>query len=172
MPLRRIEQTSKTLLIEEFCASDDKPDLYTILRNEDVKQKSEFHSLIEEKLEVRSFEEFISKFMPSVWEWMEQTGDSTCPVRFCYSLEKPSHAPHAHEIELSKNEFYNMVMELYSQKGISGSSNLEFDYSRVAELLSPKKVMENAKQLRKDLQYNYEKMIGLGESAKTEINEC
>lgn len=170
MPLSRIKQTSKLLLMEEFCTADDKPDLYTLLRNEDVRLKSEFYSLIEEKLEVRSFEEFVSKFMPSVWEWTETDGNGS--FRFCYSLEKPSGNQDAHELDLSKNEFYNMVMELYSQKGTSGSSNLDYSYDRVAELLAPQKVMENAKQLRKDLQYNYEKMNKLGEGAKMEINEC
>ncbi len=170
MPLSRIKQTSKLLLMEEFCTADDKPDLYTLLRNEDVRLKSEFYSLIEEKLEVRSFEEFVSKFMPSVWEWTET--DENGSFRCCYSLEKPSGNQYAHELDLSKNEFYNMVMELYSQKGTSGSSNLDFSYDRVAELLAPQKVMENAKQLRKDLQYNYEKMNKLGEGAKMESNEC
>lgn len=172
MPLRRIRQTSKTLLLEEFCSSESVPDLYTILRNEDVEQKSEFNRSIEDNLEVRSYEEFVNKFMPSVWEWMEQSQDPSCPVKFCYSLEKPDGISQAHEMKLSNNEFYAMVMDLYSKKGTSGNSNLEFDYTRVSELLSPSKVMENAKQLRKDLQYNYNKMLELGESAKAEKNEC
>ena len=172
MPLRRIRQTSKTLLLEEFCSSESVLDLYTILRNEDVEQKSEFNRSIEDNLEVRSYEEFVNKFMPSVWEWMEQSQDPSCPVKFCYSLEKPDGISQAHEMKLSNNEFYAMVMDLYSKKGTSGNSNLEFDYTRVSELLSPSKVMENAKQLRKDLQYNYNKMLELGEGAKAEKNEC
>lgn len=173
MPLRRIKQTSKLLLIEEFCTSESVPDLYTLLRNEDVTQKEEFFNLIEQKLEVSSYEEFVKKFMPSVWEWMEPSDDPIRKINFCYSLEKPMNIPQAHEMKLSSNEFYNMVMDLYTRKGTSGDSNLEFDYSKVAELLSPKKVMENAKQLRKDLYYNYNKMLELGEgSAKSERNKC
>lgn len=172
MPLRRINQTSRTLLLEEFCSSEAVPDLYTMLRNEDVEQKGEFNRQIEENLEVRSYEEFVAKFMPSVWEWMEKSQDPSCPVKFCYSLEKPDGISQAHEMKLSSNEFYAMVMDLYSKKGTSGDSNLEFDYTRVSELLSPSKVMENAKQLRKDLQYNYNKMLELGEGAKEEKNEC
>lgn len=170
MPLRAIKQTSKTLLIEEFNSS--KPNLYTLLRSEDVEQKSQFYTLIENTLEVKSYDEFVKEFMPSVWEWTEQSGNSGNPVEFHYSLEKPDWIPNAHEMSLNNNEFYNMIMDLYSKKGASGESNLEFDYSRVAELLSPKKVLENAKQLRKDLQYNYDKMIALGEGSKTEKNEC
>ena len=129
MPLQRIKQTSKVLLLEEFSTSGDVPDLYTMLRNEDVKQKSEFFTSIEKKLEVRSYEEFVEKFMPTVWEWLEQSTDPACPVKFCYSLEKPMGNVNAHEMKLSSNEFYNMVMDLYSKKGVSGESNLEFDYS-------------------------------------------
>lgn len=172
MPLRKIKQTSKMLLIEEFCTSDNVPDLYTILRNEDIEQKSEFFDIIQKQLEVRSFEEFVEKFMPSVWEWVEATNDPNAPMSFCYSLEKPERVQNAHEVKLSKNEFYEMVMDLYAKKGMSDMANLEFDYSRIAELLAPKRVMENAKQLRKDLQYNYNKMLELGEGAKVEINEC
>lgn len=172
MPLKRIKQTSKTMIIEEFCTSGTAPDLCTILRNEDVEQKSEFFTLIENNLEVKSYEEFVEKFMPSVWEWCEQSGDSACPVAFRYSLEKPKENVNAHEMRLSSNEFYTMVMDLYSRKGSSGESNLEFDYSRVADLLSPRKVLENAKQLRKDLDYTYNKMQKLEEGAKTERNEC
>lgn len=172
MPLRRIKQTSKIMLIEEFCTSENVPDLCTILRNEDVKQKSEFFTLVENNLEVRSYEEFVEKFMPSVWEWCEQSNDSTCPVAFRYSLEKPKENVNAHEMKLSSNEFYTMVMDLYSRKGCSGESNLEFDYSKVGDLLSPRRVLENAKQLRKDLDYNYNKMKKLTEGAKSERNEC
>lgn len=172
MPLTRIKQTSKTMIIEEFCTSEKTPDLYTMLKNEDVKQKSEFFSLIEKNLEVRSFEEFVEKFMPSVWEWYETSDSQDCPARFCFSLEKPAGAVQAHELNIADNEFYKMVMDLYSKKTASGESNLEFDYSRVAELLSPGRVLEHAKQLRKDLMYNYNKMTALGEGAKSERNQC
>lgn len=171
MPLSRIKQTSKIMLMEEFCTSETVPDLYTMLRNENVHQKSEFLSLLEKNLEVRSYQEFVDRFMPSVWEWCESSGDPSCPVTFRYSLERPAGNVNAHEMKLSNNEFYRMIMELYSKKSTSGESNLEFDYSQVADLLSPRKVLENAKQLRRDLQYNYDKMLELGEGAKAERNE-
>lgn len=172
MPLRRIKQTSRTLLLEEFYTSENSLNLYTLLRNNDPEKQMDSFVTEIEKLEVDNFEDFVKKFTPNVWEWMEQTCDPACPVRFCYSLERPIGKPNAHEMKLSSNEFYLMVMDLYSKKGISGESNLKFDYSRVAELLSPRRVLENAKQLRADLVYNYNKMIELGEGAKTEVNEC
>lgn len=169
-PLEFIKQTSKAILFEEFNSSAD--DLYTIIKNENVREKSEFFKIIEDKLEVRSFEEFSEKFMPSVWEWIEASDNPNKPVSFRYSMEKPDGIPNAHELRLDKNEFYSMVMKLYEQKGSSGECDLEFDYSMVAELLSPNKVLERAKQLRRDLEYNYSKMLSLGEGSKQEKNKC
>lgn len=173
MPLSRIKQTSKTIIFEEFCVKDEVKDLNTLLRNENIDNKDEFMKLIETDLEVRSFEEFLEKFTPSVWEWYEQTNDPDMPIKPCYSLEKPTHVNgQAHELKLTDNEFYKMVMDLYSKKGISGESNLEFDYSAVAELLSPKQVYENAKQYRKDIKYNFEKLKKLQDASRSEKNEC
>lgn len=169
-PLDCIKQTSKTILFEKFNSSAN--DLYTILRNEDIREKDEFFETVEKELEVRSFEEFVDKFMPTVWEWTEATGDPEMPVNFHYSMEEPDGIPNASPMRLDKNEFYSMVMNLYEQKGSSGESNLKFEYSDVEELLSPKKILESAKQLRKDLEYNYTKMLSLGEGSKHEKNKC
>lgn len=172
MPLSKIKQTSRTLLIEEFNKGGETDDLYTLLRNENVDEKENFYSIIKNKLEVKSFKEFTEKFMPSVWEWMEQDPNSGLGFNFRYSLEKPEQVQGAHELKIDQNEFYKMVMNLYSKKSVSGESNFEFDYSEVAELLSPQKVMENAKQMRKDLEYNFKKLDEIKPTAKTEKNEC
>ena len=168
-PLDFIVQTNKTIIFEEFNSSAD--DLYTLIKNEDVNKKEEFFTLIKKKLEVRSFEEFCEKFMPSVWEWYETGEDLNNPVNFCYSLERPNGIPNAHELKLDKNEFYSMIMKLYDQKKNSGDSNLEFDYSMVSRLLSPNTVLDRAKQLRKDLDYNYQKLIELGDGSSYEKNK-
>lgn len=168
----RVKQTSKTMIIEEFCASDNVPDLCTMLMEEDVKMIGSFNRSVKEKLEVSDFEQFVEKFMPSVWEWQEKSEDMEYQIRFCYSLEKPVGQPQAHELKLSEQEFYKMIMDLYSKKSVSGESNLEFDYNRVAELLSPAATLENAKQLRKALQYNFNKLEELPDSAKRERAIC
>ena len=160
------------MIIEKFCASDESPDLFTMLNNSENITQEDFIKEIEDKLEVRSFDEFVEKFMPSVWEWYEASGDPSNPVEFRYSLEKPIENRQVHELKLSNNDFYKMVMDLYSKKSMSGKSNLEFDYSLVAELLAPSQVQKNAKQIRKDLAYNYNKLLKLEENAKSERNEC
>ncbi len=168
-PLDVIKQTSKTILFEEFNPTAD--DLFTLIKNENM-SKAEFFKSVEERLEVKNFREFTEKFMPTVWEWTEFTNNPDMPVRYGYSLEKPNDKPYANELNLDQNEFYNMVMRLYEQKGCGGKANLDFDYTEIERLLSPQRVYERGKQLRKDLDYNYKKMLGLGESAKQEKNRC
>lgn len=169
MPLRNIKQTSRTLLIEQF--SNESMDLRTLLKNEYSEDKDDFQSKIEQNLEVRSFEEFAKKFTPTVYQWVTSTADNQ-PV-FNFSLEKPDDVPveFLNMTPLDKNEFYKMVMSVYSAKGASGKSNYEFDYTKVAELLSPQKVVEDFKLLRKDLLYNTIKLQELDESRKTEAGK-
>lgn len=174
MPLKRIKQTSKTILFEEFNSSV--PDLYTILTNE---EESDYFEKIKSYLEVSSFGEFAEKFIPTVWEWTEVEINEydEQQFRFRYSVEKPQ-KPNAKQIDLTKNEFYNMIMDLYNKKSASGENNISFDYSRVEKLLAPKETLEKAKRLRKSLDYNFEELNKLPESRKTdrtkrikEINE-
>lgn len=169
-PLDIVEQTSKTILFEKF--SSEVVDLRTLIENEGVDGNNDFLSNVDRELAVSSFEEFVKKFMPTVWEWIETSNDPNMPVTFCYSLEQPKDKPNAHPLNLDKNEYYSMVMKLYSQKGNAGVDNMSFDYSMVAELLSPKKVLDRAKQLRKNLEYNYSKYLALGEGSKQERNDC
>lgn len=168
MPLSKIGQTSKVLLLEEFFPSAQAGSLDTLIRGEDVRSKNSFVKKMEDKLEVRSFEEFVKKFMPTIWTWCEATNDPQCPVECRCSLEKPAHIPDPHQMPLDQNEFYGMVMDLYSKKSLDGKANLEFDYSSVEELLSPQHVLKNAKQMRRDLKYLHNELNKLPETAKTE----
>lgn len=175
MPLDKIKQTSKTILFEEFSAeasegmdeNDVCPDLATILKGEN---SSDYVMKVAEQLEVKSFDEFVKKFTPCVWETMRMTEGESTP-QFCYSIEKPQGYPNAKKIQLSTHEFYKMVMNLYSKKINSGDDNLDFDYSMVEELLSPAKALKDAKKIRKELQYNYTEYLKLPDSRKSEKND-
>lgn len=180
MPLNMIKQTSKILLVEEFCLTDPQdpnrlaPRLDDLLRNEDVRVTSNFLKLMEEKLEVRTYQEFVERFMPTVWEWIETSGEPGVPFRYGCSLEKPDHIAdeYVHPMRLDKNEFYKMVTNLYDRKNAAGKANVDFDYSVVEELLSPKQVLANAKEMRRDLQYNFQKLQELPETAKADCHAC
>lgn len=175
MPLQRIKQTSKTILFEEFCKESNEksqdgefcPDLSTLLKGED---ESDYLIKVAEKLQVNNYKEFVEKFTPCIWESMVVVEGQSSP-QFNYSVEKPTNIPNAKKVQLSTHEFYKMVLNLYEKKAVSGDNNLEFDYSMVEELLSPKKVMNDAKKLRKELHYNYTEYLKLDESRKSEKNE-
>lgn len=173
MPLERIEQTSKTILFEEFCKESSEgmdndelcPDLATLLK---IENESDYRIKISQKLQVSSYQEFVEKFTPCIWESTMMIGNEP---EFRYSVEKPRNNPHAKKVQLSTHEFYKMVLNLYADKSASGDNNYEFDYSMVEHLLSPKKVMDDVKQLRKELFLNYTEYLKLDESRKTERNE-
>lgn len=167
MPLTRIGQTSKTMVLEEFCLRDGVLRLDTLLRGYSD-NKEELFDRIDKGLSVRSFQEFVVKFMPSVWAWQEVSQDAPGGFRFRYSLEEPPAVTGATELKLSDNEFYNTVMSLYDKKGVSAFSNGDFDYSCVERLLSPQQVLEDAKRLRGDLRYSYQKCLELKDGPESE----
>lgn len=176
MALNDIKQTSKTILFEEFCKESSEnavdgelcPDLFTLLNNN--KNSDFLTESVLKKLEVSTYQEFVEKFTPCIWESMTMVEGESTP-RFTYSVEKPLNDPRAKKVQLSTHEFYKMVMNLYSKKAVAGENNHTFDYSMVEELLSPEKVMDEAKKLRKALHYNYSEYLKLDESRQAEQNE-
>ena len=168
-------QTSKTLLIEQFTFTNESDEsernLATLLRTNEITDKNIYSDILK-TLEVRSFEEFVKKFTPTVYQWVTPT--ETDRPAFNFSLEKPDPkvAPKPKKTSLDENEFYKMVMSVYSAKGASGKSNYDFDYTKVAELLSPQKVLDDAKRLRDDFDSVCKKYYALDESRKAEKSEC
>lgn len=155
MSLERVKQTSRTILVEEF--NPEYEDLSTLLATENVLRKSEFLSKVESSLEVRTFEEFVERFAPKVYESTVVSNDPEMPMTFQYSLEKKEGA---NEVEISKHAFYRMVMDIYEDRAESGLSNTKTDtFKRISELLSPMAVLDQAKKIRKQLQY-VEKKLG------------
>lgn len=174
MPLRKIKQTSKTILFEEFCkessesnANDVCSDLLVLLKGE---KECDYLTKVAEKLEVNNYQEFVEKFTPCVWESFYQVDGEAYP-RIQYSVERPKDNPEAKKVPLSSHEFYKMVLNLYTKKGAAGDSNYDFDYSMVGNLLAPEKILEEAKKVRKELYYNVSEYMKLDESRKTERNE-
>lgn len=157
MALERVNQTSRTLLIEEFNPQCE--DLGTLISVEDVHRKSDFREKVKNSLEVSTFEEFVIRFAPTVYEYTVQSSDPEVPMSFQYSFEKKQEA---NEVEISKHAFYRMVMDIYEDRAESGLSNTKTDtFKRIAELLSPKSALDQAKRMRKQLQYVEKKLIEL-----------
>lgn len=155
-----IRQTNRTMLMEML--NPEKQDFLTLvgdvrgmesLSDEKIKE-------IHEHLLVRSFDEVLEKFEPAVYCYYNANSQ-----KVMYSLEKPEAIPEEMltEIPLNrKNEFLNMLMSMIDTKRAEGVINVDFKFEKLTDMISPKKVMDDIKQNRKELQYTY------GEYAKLE----
>ncbi len=155
-----ISQTNRTMLMEML--NPQKLDFLTLvgdvrgmesLSDDKIKE-------INEHLLVRSFDEVLEKFEPTVYCYYNANNQ-----KVMYSLEKPETIPEEMltEIPLNrKNEFLNMLMSMIDTKRAEGVINVDFKFEKLTDMISPKKVMDDIKQNRKELQYTY------GEYAKLE----
>lgn len=148
-----INQTNRTLLIEEI--NPEKLDLITLvgdvkgvdsLSDEKIKE-------INEHLLVHSFEEFIDKIDPVVYNFFNANNQKVMYVR-----KKPEHIPDnmLQEIHLNHfNDFVKMLFTLIETKRAQGIINVDFKFENLTDMISPKKVMDDIRQERKELKYVY-----------------
>lgn len=161
------EQTSKAILFERFATEDvdgkTVPSLATYL-NEDEVQSGAFHKKIVEKLGIRSFEEFLDKFTPWVYEMIEP-GETEDSVEIKYSLEKPKGYDETgmNPTALNSTALYEMVNKLYEQRKNSGVPQLNFDFSDIAKVLSPESQTEKIKQARRNMKFYLDEFFSLEE---------
>lgn len=153
--LDKVKQTSKTILFEVF-NPESKKNLYTFLKNEYEEENTEKFLEYIKELEVRTFEEFLDKFEPTIYEVIVPTKDG---FKMDYRIERPN-GPHK-EIHITKHSFFNMIQRLYKEKGVSGCNNTEFDYTQIREMLTPQYEQKQVKKIRKDLEYNFNKYLEL-----------
>lgn len=159
--METILQTNRTILFAEI--NPQRLNLLTLIG--DVKGKNSLDDdkikEINEELLVSSFEEFLEKFTPVVYSWCDAaTG------KIQYSLVKPENLPQncITEIPLNEsNDFLNMLITLMSARDAQGVANADFQFSNILEMISPKKIMDDIKQVRKEIQYTYSKYAELDE---------
>ena len=149
-----IKQTNRTILFEEFSRCDDVPRLDILLSNNT--QLS--HIKVKQELTVTSFEEFIKKFDPKYYEYTELVKDTVTgeeyPV-FTYSLKPPARE-NAVPRRLVDQPFYKAMMNISIEKGNSGKTDFGFDFeSELSKAYSPKKTMDDARDIRAKLAYNW-----------------
>lgn len=156
-----IKQTNRTMLFEEI--NPQQPDLLTLvgdvrgvdsLSDEKIKE-------INEALLVKSFDEFITKFEPVVYSFFDANTQ-----KIMYTLEKPENIPEEmlSPIWLNRqNDFLRMLMSLVEAKRSQSVINVDFQFDKLTDMISPKKVMEDIKQNRKELQYTYKAYAQLEE---------
>lgn len=164
-----IKQTNRTMLFDEI--NPEKLGLLTLVGDvnnveslNDAKIKE-----INEHLLVRDFDEFLDKFEPVVYSYFS-AGDQ----KVLYTLKKPEQIPEEYvtEIPLNRqNDFLNMLFTLIETKRSQGIINVDFKFENILDMISPKKIMDDIKQVRKEINYLYEKHEELeeGDPNKYEI---
>ena len=169
------ENTHRAILFEEFDRS--KPNLYeTILAHNDAKHPAgeKEYRVMQEQLTVHTFDEFLQKFAPRIYEKYEPTPDGV-GVNVTYSTE---YSDGAVEVDIVHHSYYKMLLNLYRSKEKSNQSNAEFNYEELFELLKPKQAVEDVRSLRMRLENahnKYYECLEKGEStdeAKRNINKC
>lgn len=169
--MNTIRQTNRTLLLEEI--NPEKLDLLTVVGDvkgidslDDDKMKE-----LNQLLECHSYEEFQEKFAPTVYSFYDANSQS---VR--YTLRKPESVPDSMltEIPLTQsNDFLKMLFTLMDSKKALGMLNADFGFENLLDMISPKKVMEDIRQTRKEIRYNYGKYAELdeGDPAKLDLGD-
>ncbi len=159
--METITQTNRTILFAEV--NPERLNLLTLIG--DVRGKSSLDDdkikEINEELVVGSFDEFFEKFAPVVYSWCDASTDA---IR--YSLVKPENIPSncITEIPLNEqNDLLNMLITLLSTKGAQGVANVDFKFDKVLDMISPRKIMEDIRQVRREIQYTYGKYMELDE---------
>lgn len=169
--MKIISQTNRTLLLEEI--NPEKLDLLTMIgdvRGIDSLSDDKIKE-INEALLCRSYEEFQEKFAPCIYSFYDA---NTQTVR--YTLKKPESIPEnmLTVIPLNQqNDFLKMLFSLMEAKKSQGVLNVDFGFEHLLDMISPKKVMEDIRQVRKEIRYNYSKYAALeeGDPARLDVGD-
>lgn len=151
--MNTISQTNRTILFEEI--NPEKHNLMTLVG--DVRGVSSLSDdkikTLNEALLVRNFDEFLQKFEPVVYSFFDANNQ-----KVLYTLKKPENIPEEllTEIHLNReNDFLKMLMTLVETKRVQGTINVDFQFEKLTDMISPKKVMDDIRQNRKEMQYTY-----------------
>lgn len=163
-----IQQTNRTILFEEI--NPEKLDLITIigdtkglnsLNDDKVKEINEY-------LLVKSFDEFLDKFSPVVYSFYNATNQ-----KVMYTLKKPENLPEGYVTEIpinQSNDFLKMLFTLIDTKSAQGIANVDFKFENLLDMISPKKVIDDIKQSRKEIQYLYSQYEELEEGDPSKLD--
>ena len=156
-----IEQTNRTILFEKF--NDSKYNILTLIGDVD-----NLESLEDEKVEeinkyllVSSFDEFIEKFDPCIYSYMDVENR-----KIAYSLVKNPNIPDNLYTTIhinNENSFIKMLSTLMENRKNIDLKNIDFKYEDILELISPRKIINDIKQTRKEINYLYSKYVELSD---------
>lgn len=166
-----INQTNRTLLLDMI--NPDKMDLLTLVG--DVKGLDSLSDdqmrEINQHLECHSYEEMERKFEPTVWSFFDAGSQSVK-----YTLERPENIPPSMLTPINLNDydsFFKTILTVMDSRKAQGLLNVEFHFEKLLEMISPKKVMEDIKLVRREIQFNYSKYAALedGDPAKLDLGD-
>lgn len=163
-----IQQTNRTILFEEI--NPERLDLISV-----VGDTKDLNSLNDDKIKeinelllVNSFDEFLDKFAPVVYSFYNANNQ-----KVMYTLKKPENIPDGLVTEIpinQSNDFLKMLFTLIDTKRAQGIANVDFKFENLLDMISPKKVMDDIKQSRKEIQYTYSKYEALDEEDPTKLD--
>lgn len=156
-----IEKTNRTILFEEI--NPNKLNLLTILGDTNYNDtiSDSVINEINKHLVVNSFDEFLEKFTPEVYSFLDVNTSS-----MKYTLQKPEQIDDSliTTILLDKeNHFIKTIITLLESRKMQGIKNVEFKFENILNLLSPSKIINDIKQSRKEIEYLYNKFSELDE---------
>lgn len=148
-----ITQTNRTILFDEI--NPEKLDLLTLVGDVHAMDSLDDDKIkeINDKLLVSNFSEFLQKFAPTVYSFFNAVDQS-----IIFTLKKPEHIPDEliSEIQIGEtNDFLAMLLSMVETKTSMGIPNVDFRFEKILELISPKKVVDDIKQTRKEIHYLY-----------------
>ncbi|MBB6624526.1 transcriptional regulator [Clostridium gasigenes] len=163
-----IQQTNRTILFEEI--NPEKLDLISVIG--DTKG---LNSLNDDKVKeindyflVNSFDEFLEKFAPVVYSFFNASNQ-----KVMYTLKKPEGISDELVTEIpinQSNDFLKMLFTLIDTKRAQGIANVDFKFENLLDMISPKKVMDDIKQTRKEIQYTYSKYEALEDEDPSKLD--
>ena len=151
--METIMQTNRTILFAEI--NPERLNLLTMISDVRGKNSLDDEKIkeINETLLVGSLDEFMEKFSPVVYSWCDAGSGS-----IQYSLVKPEHIPEncITEIPLNENnDLLNMLITLLDTKRAQGVANVDFGFANVMDMISPRKIMEDIRQVRREIRYPF-----------------
>lgn len=146
-----IEQTNRTILFD--VVNPEVFNMFNIMSDVDENSRSltdEKVAEINDALLVKSFDEFLKKFQPTIYSYFDQERGMV------YELTKPAGIPEplVKKIVIDRNNtFLKMFISIMDSKKASGATNASFNYEKVTEMLAPHKTLKEIKKLKKDITY-------------------